>query len=69
MPTQAKPFGAVFLLVTVGLYQCLHVRLDTCPSIHTPCFQTSSYFDTTECSSYTRVGGGAMTDPERIALQ
>lgn len=39
-----------------GLCQCLRVRLHTCPCIHNlP--QSVSYFNTTECSSYTQRGG------------
>lgn len=38
-----------------GLCQCLHVRLHTCPCIHN-LLQSVSYFNTTECSSYTQRG-------------
>lgn len=52
-----KPVGAVVILVTVRAWcQCLHMRLQTCLCIHNlP--QSVSYFNTTECSSYTQRGG------------
>lgn len=51
-----KPFGAVFLLVTVRV--CVSVFM--CACIHALCIhnllQAISYFNTTECSSYTQIG-------------
>lgn len=51
-----KPFGTTFLLVTVRV--CVSVFMCTC--IHAPCkhnlLQAISYFNTTECSSYTQIG-------------
>ena len=38
------------------LCQCLHVCLYTCPCIHN-LLRSVSYFNTTECSSYTQRGG------------
>lgn len=51
-----KPFGAVILLVTVRV--CVSVFMCTCihARVYTTCCKAISYFNTTECSSYTQKG-------------